>query len=107
VSLHRRTTHPDFIEGCFGCKIATIAFGTVPGAHKDARTGISKVNQREKDLHRYRAARQAGVQPDGTTKAKLDESERKQDLWDRRQNDVIDYNHPDAVAKVKRSLTNS
>jgi hypothetical protein len=86
--------------------VATVAFGTVPGGARDAKTGMSNLKQREKDLHRYREARRNGIQPDGTTKAKMDESERKHDLWDRRQNDVIDYNHPDAVAKVKRSLTN-
>lgn len=26
--------HPSFVEGCFGCKVRTLSFGTVPGAYK-------------------------------------------------------------------------
>jgi hypothetical protein len=79
----------------------------VPGGARDARTGISRVNQRERDLHRYREKRRAGEQPDGTTKAAMDRSERKQDLWARREGDMLDYNSPQAIKKVKRALTNT
>jgi hypothetical protein len=106
MTLHQRRKHPVPVEGCWGCKAATISFGTVPGGARDERTGIGRLRQQEKDLHRYREKRRAGEQPDGTTKKAMDRSERKQDLWVRREQDVVDYNPPEAAKKVKRSLVN-
>lgn len=103
VPLHRET-HPLLdVEGCFGCKAVTIGFGPVPGG---ARDKTSHLRQREKDLHRYRDKRQAGEHPDGTTRQAMDRSDRKQDLWSRREQDVADYNPPEAVAKIKKALVN-
>lgn len=25
MSLHQQQVHPDFVEGCFGCKVSTLA----------------------------------------------------------------------------------
>lgn len=38
MALHQRK-HPDFVEGCFGCKISGISFGVVPGAYRDTNSG--------------------------------------------------------------------
>lgn len=27
--------HAEYVEGCFGCKIRTLSFGTVPGGYRD------------------------------------------------------------------------
>lgn len=35
MALHHRT-HPVPVEGCFGCKIIGLSFGTVPGAYRDS-----------------------------------------------------------------------
>jgi len=94
------------VPGCFGCKIGTVGFGTVPGASIDSKNQHSVIRQREKDLDRYREKRRAGERPDGTTKKAMDASEKKQDLFERRESDLRDYNPPEAVNKVKRSLTN-
>ena len=104
--MRHKLKHPDYVDGCFGCKLTTINFGTVPGGAKDRRTHISELKQREDDLHRYREKRRAGEQPDGTTKAAMDRSERKQESWVVKEQDLIDYNPPEVVKKTKRALTN-
>jgi hypothetical protein len=106
VPIHREKHSELDVANCWACKAASISFGTVPGGTRDERTGISRLRQQEKDLHRYREKRRAGEQPDGTTKKAMDRSERKQDLWVRREQDVVDYNTPEAAKKVKRSLVN-
>jgi hypothetical protein len=105
MSIHRRT-HAEFVPGCYGCKIATISFGTVPGAHKDSKNGMSQLKQREKDLVQYREKRRAGEQPDGTTRAAMEKSKRKLDLWERNEQKLIDTQPPATVAYTKKSLTN-
>lgn len=32
--LRHTDRHPSFVEGCFGCKLSTLSFGTVPGAYR-------------------------------------------------------------------------
>lgn len=58
MSLHRRQTHPEYVEGCFGCKVGTIA---VQDLHIKA---VSHAN--EKELNAYRDARKQGIQPKTT-----------------------------------------
>jgi len=89
-----------------GCKLSTVRFGTVPGGSKDAKNSVSAIDQRHKDLHRYREKRRAGEQPTGTTKRAMDTSEKRDDLWDRREKDIRDHNSPEQAAKLKKALTN-
>jgi hypothetical protein len=67
MSLHRRTTHPEFVEGCFGCKVSTLQMN--PG---DA-AGDKLVSKKKWDaeLNAYSAARAQGIQPDGTSMKKI------------------------------------
>jgi hypothetical protein len=94
------------VDGCYGCKIATVSFGTVPGGHKDQRAGISRGKRMEQDLHSYREKRRAGEQPDGIARAAQERSKRKQDLWERNEDKLRDVQSPETVAQAKRSLTN-
>lgn len=41
--MHRQR-HPEYVPGCFGCKLMTMQFGTVPGA---ARQSNGKYYDRE------------------------------------------------------------
>jgi hypothetical protein len=107
MSLHRRTTHPEFVEGCKPCTWATISFATVPGGARDARTGVSRVNQREKDLHRYRDKRQAGEQPDGTTKAAMDRYDRRVGSWEKAEAKLSAENSPATVKKLQDTTFNA
>lgn len=106
MGLHQRRTHPAFIEGCFGCKVATINFGTVPGGSKDARTNISHGLETEHNLTRYEERKKAGEQPSGTTKKSRKRDAYKQHLAEKHLSNLADHNPESTITKVKRSLLN-
>lgn len=58
MSLHRLRTHPDFVEGCFGCKASTLNF---PDMHIRAWSHAN-----DKELGAYQSARKDGIQPRST-----------------------------------------
>lgn len=58
MSLHRERVHPEYVEGCFGCKVATLSFADM---HIRA---WSHSNERELDA--YASARKQGIQPRST-----------------------------------------
>ena len=58
MSLHRELTHPEFVEGCFGCKAGTLQWISI-----DAR---SKNRANDRELDAYRTARKQGIQPKST-----------------------------------------
>jgi len=67
MSLHKERTHPEFVEGCFGCKASTIDLNA--GEANSRLTMSSK--KWDKELALYRSARSQGIQPDGTSTAKI------------------------------------
>ena len=63
MSLHRQRTHPEFVEGCFGCKASTLELHPGDAAHM-------RVVSRKKwdaELNAYADARRQGIQPAGTS----------------------------------------
>ena len=65
LSLHRIRTHPEFVEGCFGCKASTIDLNA-----GEASTRLTMSAKKwDNELALYRQARSQGIQPD-TTKTK-------------------------------------
>ena len=62
MSLHRVRTHPDFVEGCFGCKASTLDLN--PG-EASSRMDMS-AKKWDNELALYRTARSQGIQPDTT-----------------------------------------
>jgi hypothetical protein len=67
MSLHRERTHPEFVEGCFGCKASTIDLN--PGEANSRLTMSAK--KWDKELALYRTARSQGIKPEGTSTAKI------------------------------------
>jgi len=63
MSLHQRIKHPEFVEGCFGCKIATLELGTGDAGRPESMSQ-KKWN---KELNLYKSARDQGIQPAGTS----------------------------------------
>lgn len=63
MTLHQQQVHPEFVEGCFGCKIGTLELGTGDAAHN------KNMSQKKWDaeLNAYAAARKQGIQPAGTS----------------------------------------
>jgi hypothetical protein len=67
MSLHRERTHPEFVEGCFGCKASTIDLNS---GEANSRLTMS-AKKWDKELALYRSAREQGIQPEGTSTAKI------------------------------------
>ena len=87
MSLHQRD-HPVFVEGCFGCKISTLAIGK-GDASSDAAMPKRKW---EGELQRYRDARKQGIQPAGTTMNKIIAAEKASENLGRAYNAEKDPN---------------
>ncbi len=102
-----RTTHPTYVEGCNPCKWASLYFAPVPGGHWESSTTLGALRQNDRNMQRYRDKRQAGEQPGGTTKHAMDKSEKLEDIWEGHEKILEKDNPPEAVAKVKKSLTNT
>lgn len=65
MSLHRERTHPEFVEGCFGCKVGSLQLST-----GDANGALVKNGWTNKkwdgELKAYKDARAQGIQPAST-----------------------------------------
>jgi len=72
MSLHQQQVHPEFVEGCFGCKLGTLTMNTGE-ANSNRFTSTKKW---DKELQSYRDARAQGIQPAGTSMKKIQEAVR-------------------------------
>lgn len=67
MSLHRRRVHPDYVEGCPGCKFSTVQMATAPTNDEQARqhryqeTFAAEFTNGDREA--YRRLRQDGLQP--------------------------------------------
>lgn len=75
--IHRQK-HPDFVEGCFGCKISTVS---LQGPDVSGRKRVSKKFSR--DLDAYKAAKNAGLRPETSTVEGVEKAERQAEVEDR------------------------
>lgn len=70
MNLHQIQTHPDYVEGCFGCKAGTLRFGQVDATRQ---------KKWDQELGLYASAVAQGIQPETTQtagiRASLDWSE--------------------------------
>ena len=88
MNLHQIQTHPEFVEGCFGCKVMTLELGT-----GDANSRASMPKRKwEGELARYKQARSQGIQPAGTTMDKIIAAEKASENLGRAYNAEKDPN---------------
>lgn len=66
-------THTEYVDGCFSCKLGTLqlAVGDANGQMIENNWTNKKW---DKELELYRSARKQGIQPDGTTTAKVQQA---------------------------------
>ena len=66
MSIHQIKDHPEYVEGCFGCKISSLQISTGAG-----NASFSAVLERklEKDRPAYKELRRQGYQPPSVTGA--------------------------------------
>jgi hypothetical protein len=62
--IHRRT-HPEPVEGCFGCKCLTVSVApsATPSRHPGAAATVARDRQWDADMPAYARLRANGVQP--------------------------------------------
>ena len=68
MSLHRRTTHPEPVDGCFGCKVGDLQL-SVGAARND---GIPTAKAHDKELGSYYSAIRQGIEPVSTKQKDID-----------------------------------
>lgn len=106
MSLHQIQTHPEFVEGCFGCKVMTLELGT---GDANSRAVMPK-RKWEGELARYKQARSQGIQPAGTTMDKIIAAEKASENLGRAYNAEkdpnaknIDKRTANAINEVKKA----
>ena len=70
MTRHQALVHQEYVEGCFGCKVATVGFyGAFP-----TRTNVDATREKkwQGECDSYRDAVKQGIEPDGTTKVKVE-----------------------------------
>lgn len=92
MSLHRQLVHPEFVEGCFGCKVGTLQMSPGDASHKK----MVSSKKWDAELNAYASARAQGIQPDGTSMAKIQAAVKASD------NIGKAYDGGTAVASAKR-----
>lgn len=69
-SVSEEHTHAEYVDGCFPCKIETLQLSTGDANGNYVINGWTG-KKWEKELALYRSARKQGIQPDGTSTAKI------------------------------------
>jgi hypothetical protein len=66
--VKHRETHPNFVEGCFGCRIASVrvAAAAMPTRHERVNTMDRSWEKQMKDDEAYKTLRKQGLQPRNT-----------------------------------------
>ena len=68
MTLHRKQKHPEYVEGCFGCKIGELELSVVVANSK----GIPTAKQHDKELGSYYDATRQGIEPISTKQKDID-----------------------------------
>ena len=68
MSLHRRNTHLEYVEGCFGCKIGELELSVGMANHRELPTAKAH----DKELQSYFDATRQGIEPRSTKSVDID-----------------------------------
>ena len=74
MNLHREQKHPEYVEGCFGCKVGTLELNS-----GDAAKPISE-KKWQGELNAYQDARAQGIQPAGTSMAHIQQAHKASEV---------------------------
>lgn len=76
ATLHEINTHPEYVEGCFGCKVGSLRIGYCGKSGQDA----TAQKRWDAELDLYSSAVKSGIQPEstktGAIRAAMDWSEK-------------------------------
>jgi hypothetical protein len=68
MTLHRIQSHPEYVEGCFGCKIGELELSVGVANHRNLPTA----KQHDKELQSYYDATRQGIEPRSTKSKDID-----------------------------------
>lgn len=68
-----RETHPEEVEGCFGCKVMTLQLSPGDAASNIIASGTTQ-KKWDSELQFYRDARAQGVQPESTNRKAVEKA---------------------------------
>ena len=68
MNLHQKQKHPEYVEGCFGCKIGNLQL-SVGAARSD---GVPTAKAHDKELGSYYSAIRQGIEPVSTKQKDID-----------------------------------
>lgn len=83
-------THPELVDGCFGCKIAGVSFSSIPGGTRPGSARASMERQWKRDLDSYARARKAGETPDASTEKGVRRARMRQESLERVQPRIVE-----------------
>ena len=65
MTIHQVREHPEFVDGCFMCKISTVTVGAscMPSRQPVAAATEAREKRWNKDMPAYKRLRQQGYQP--------------------------------------------
>jgi hypothetical protein len=73
MNLHKKQKHPEYVEGCFGCKIGTLELSPGDASGRIIASGTTQ-KKWDSELAFYKDARAQGVQPEGTSRAAVEKA---------------------------------
>ena len=93
MNLHQKQTHPEYVEGCFGCKV-----GTLKLSFDGKIDHIDKQRAWDRELDSYRSAIAQGMEPESTRTRDIQAAER----WSQKHG--VAYSEETATAVQKHEL---
>lgn len=101
VPYKHMETHPAPVDGCFGCKVIGVGFGSVPGGTRPGSKRLAKERHFNKSMHAYREARRAGEKPEGTSLEAIERTRRKRESQERAKKILSETNDTSVISKMK------
>ena len=89
--IHRERTHPEYVEGCFTCRIQDVGMASVPGGTRPGSFRVAHERKFNRDMDRYREARRAGEQPDGVSVEKVEATQKRVESHARAKDKLKEY----------------
>ena len=83
ITVKHFERHPTEVEGCFGCKVVGVTFGSVPGGTRPGSFRASYEKQFKKDMEAYYSAKKAGEQPDAVSVAGVRKARKRHESLER------------------------
>jgi hypothetical protein len=68
MTLHRKQTHPEYVEGCFGCKVGELELSVGVANNRNLPTA----KQHDRELQSYYDATRQGIEPRSTKSRDID-----------------------------------